>query len=437
MQNRFSQFRRVVLWSTIALVCECCATEAASPKFGPREMARALIKIANVPYEDDLDMDRMNQLSKTVSEVTRELYPSKSNEPTPMDKFARLLEAFTSTKKTPGETWEIVQFADSSDYALCRLRDNVGIPPPKGGAILRIYSRRSAIPEVIQDVLPEGRDGAAVFCRYVVVCAEGKSQIELRETVSRCLASAYINSYGGYESFHLPEWFSNGVTVHLVDPIANDPWSRFYYDIQNWRLSSEDREHRAVFRYLNNQLGWYGLGAFIRQTVESGSTDEPLRRAFGDYSYDDLRRDALRWRAGEIFCEVFCVLLGLAAPSLALWGWKLYKRTRANSEQYDAEDEVSQKADEVMEELKRFDDDVGTPEEQRGDHDLLVEGKLEELALSLVHQGRALENLGKHLEAKRKLNAASHLVPWSSMVKSAIEAERGSEDGTDGTEVDG
>lgn len=253
-----------------------------------QQSEREIGNLFNYPFADERDMRRVGALCL---QLLRELGTPAEGQVEkfgPLQKF--LLEAalFTNLEKTQGETYSIADFSRSDDKAIRRLRGEIRVPPPDGGAIVRLYRSKELIPEPIRAHFKAQTQAITLRGRFIAVFLGDKSRQELEDTISHELTHAYLVSHLGAGSDNLPEWFHEGLALHLS--------SEHDFYVSESRLggetvsrpSEEYRNYRLVFRHLEKKLGRQGLANFIRQSIEQRSTEGPLRAAVGVASYEEL-----------------------------------------------------------------------------------------------------------------------------------------------------
>lgn len=292
----------------VAVVCLCMAAQTASAR-KPLSQLEDIVNSPFFPFTDRQDMEAINDTCRLLlSMLERELdIGADAGEIKLLKELLAEVAAFTSTEIVKGESYSIVTFAQSDDTALWRLRREVLLPAPPGGAIVRVYLFDEIMPLPIRALFQEQQRGITIGGRFVAVRAANMSREEREAVISHELVHAYINSYLGPDSNKLPRWFHEGVALYLPD-VRNV--YRSYVGID---VSPKDyREYRAVFRYLDSKLGRLAVARFIYEVVELRSTDEPLYDAIGTASYYELRNLAERPRWW---------------PDVSKWGsdWMLWK----------------------------------------------------------------------------------------------------------------
>jgi hypothetical protein len=340
-----------------------------------------------------------------------------------MRSFFDEVVAFTSTEPARGERFTIVSFADSDDKAVRRLRDEVRLSPPEGGAILRIYQSRQAMPEEIGSLFRGQVEGITRWCRFIAVDAENKSPQELEDTISHELAHAYICSLLGLSNDNLPRWFHEGVALYLSD--AKDRYvSQTRFGTERIAWSPHDyEEFKLIFNYLDSTLGEQSIAEFIREAVRQRAIDGPLRTIIGAANYTELRDLALEWKSRnqKIMLLATGGALFLLIAALMWRGRRRQLKIKAAGEREfeRAEKEKQQYAVKVVEELEQMQDSQTMVELLTHERDAMLNA--EKMALELVAEGRALAKSGNRAAAKDKFNHALSIAPWSPGVKNAVQ----------------
>ncbi len=252
-------------------------------------------RIQNYPFESDYDLRKVREgcdvLRKQLSgQFPRRDSPARKS----LEGFLDEVQAFTDTANRPGQAYSIEDFATSSDKAIVRLRDEVKLKPPPGGAILRLYDTKDAMPPPIRALFTSSVGGVTRWGRYCAVWAEGKSDQELEDTTAHELTHAYIASYLGPDAGKLPRWFHEGAAMYLSGAKSryitpDDYGSRISYSPKDYN------EYRIVFAYIAAKYSAAEAAHFIRASVQRQSVAGPLKAITGYTSYARLRRDALDW----------------------------------------------------------------------------------------------------------------------------------------------
>ena len=421
------------MWSAAAGVCDG-ETDRSDP-----EAAASMLDLLRVfigyPYESTRDMDAVERMLLRLDEACR----AQSGD----NRIGKLLDemhAFISTKTNPYEHLSVVSFAGSNDVAIVKLRDGIGIPPPAGGAILRVYSRRDAMPSSILRNFSTSTLGVTRWRCCIAVCSEGLSSSEVREVVSHELAHAYVNSCADSSLGDLPEWFCEGLALYASDRNtgllrvlfgengydSDSDMIQVLFDLRSAEHGKELVGDGLAIRYLRRMLGQPGFALFVRQAVEQGSVEGPMITVFGTDSPQPLMNHAYTWQTtmrwigwgGVAGLAVFAFLLFRYSGPL----WRAYLKSNREMAEFCEEEKVEESIARVRDELDRFHKRERTAPEWNDQ--ALLEDRLETLALSLIKHGRALEGIGMRAEAAQRLDAAMHLAPWSSLVAQELRDPR-------------
>lgn len=425
--NHYFQLILLLLGAILAAGQECAQAQTSASTRSTttgRELtttSNLLDSVINFPFKDERDREAIHSL----------ILLRQANAGDAEREFLLEAAAFTTGELAPGERLSIVSFSESEDKAIRRLREEVKLAPPPGGAIVRLYQAKASMPPPILALFGENVAGITRWCRYIAVFAEGKSGAELADTISHELAHAYISSALGRESNALPRWFHEGVAQYLSD--AQDVYvSQLGFGAERIVWSPKDyEEFRLVFRYLEATIGREGVARFIRESVEGKSAIEPLVRASGNSGYESLLRAALRWRSARQMRIAQTILGGIAAAMVIALLWLRRRRrlriSRTIEELIETEEVQEQYREEVERDYERL-NEAETIEE------MIAAGRktredLEMMALELVNEGRLLAQAGERSQAYEKFDEARHTAPWSSRVRQLIEQYRNEMDG--------
>ena len=268
--------------------------------------------------------------------------------------------AFTSTVPENGEQISLVIFSHSKDKAIKRLRNEIRLSPPKGGAIIHVYPSKEAMPFPIRSLFQNSAQGITQWCRFIAINAENKSPDELADIVSHELVHAYLASYLGVNNNRLPQWFNEGLALYLSS--SKDqyivPWGL------NWQLTSrvtnDYAEYHLVFRFLDSKLGRRGVAALIHQVILQRAIEAPLQIALGLDSYDSLRDQALQWQTYQqnMSTLLFAIFLVLV---ICGGGWLLHEKQVFLRNEAKAQVELSQAT------ATLFDQQISQAEQQIAD----------------------------------------------------------------------
>ena len=337
--------------------------------------------------------------------------------------FLAEVATFTSTDAEAGEKVSIVNFGESPDSALSHLREQVHMPPPEGGAILRVYQTKQSMPESIRVLFREQVQGVTRWCRFIAVNAEDKSAQELADTISHELTHAYLASSLGLNNDKLPKWFHEGVALYLSD--AKDRYvSQTGFGVERIAWSpGEYEEYKLVFRYLKATVGSPRIDEFIRQVLEARSANDPMQALIGVASYSELRQRALEWKERQQRTLALLVFGGLI---LMASGYVLQIRRRRARLGAEAAQELEQAENRKREYTLRAVRDLEQMYESQTIEELLIHEQaavldIEKAALEFVVEARALAKAGKGTKAEQSLKKALQMAPQSQRVRIAVQ----------------
>ena len=207
---------------------------------------------------------------------------------------------------------ERVGFATSDDKALVRLREEVGLAPPRGFAFVSYFSSGKQVPEVEAAFTREETRGVTVFCRYIAIrrepVAPGKGRSEaarLRGILSHELVHGYVNSLLGWEHQRdLPKWFHEGCALYFAGNKPEELLSvsrrrapgAMYTVVETSVLPEDYRNYRLVFVYLSRLKGEQAFYRFVRETIAEHSLDKSLSALAGTDSWEALLKAAKHWQ---------------------------------------------------------------------------------------------------------------------------------------------
>ncbi len=380
-----------VLWwlcgLVLALLCLVAPAAADGPSFDD---------LVNYPFRNNQDMNRVSNLATELLASPEVRYSQDSAN---VRNAVGLVIAFTSTDPEQGGSFKLVNFRSSQDKAIMRLRELVRIPAPKGGAILRLYSTRDSMPDVIAKLFNKDTGGLTLWCRFVAVFKENKSPDQLQDTISHELVHAYIASYLGASRDDLPRWFHEGVAQYLSD--SKDTYSyRTGMNTEMISWSPQDyANYRLCFRYLDSRLGTAGVDQFVREAVVGRNAEKALWREARVTSFEDLLAKANRWRLNWQLFYIALVLVPLSVVALVL---RLRAMHLRNLYMEPPEPPVL-----------RFDHELDLPFEGNPSvPSFEARQKREQLARKLLVQGINLAASRKNFEARKRFTEAKAAAPW-------------------------
>ena len=201
---------------------------------------------------------------------------------------------------------ELVDLSATSDPAVRRLREQVGLTPPEGLVFVRYFRNRLEMPVNIRRAFDSPQTRAVTFSsRYVAVLSSAtavgtRSPImgdALQSTFSHELVHAFLNARldpdVSPEGF--PRWFHEAMAIHFSDSgrahISVDPVSG---SLLRMEPTVRYEQYERVFRYLESELGSNRFYSELRTAVDNIDTAQ-LYRTLDVGSYDELAATAELW----------------------------------------------------------------------------------------------------------------------------------------------
>lgn len=352
--------------------------------------------LVNYPFRGNQDM---NAVGNWASDMLASPAVARSRRADETREALELVVSFTSTQTQEGGSFKIVDFGSSSDKAISRLRDRVLIPPPKGGAILRIYEDKSVMPRSIAKLFSKDTGGLTIWSRFIAIFKENKSLDQLNDVISHELVHAYISSYLGSDRDKLPRWFHEGVALYLSD--SKDTYSyRTGMNTQMVSWSPRDyADYRLSFRYLDSKLGKPGLNQFIREAVVGKDAEQALYSTARLASYSELLTAANRWR---INWQIFYAAI-ILAPLLVLALMLRLRAMHVRNLYLEPPEPPTLKIDHELN--LPFEGNPSVPSFE-------ARQKREQLARKLLMQGINLAAQHKNFDARKRFAEAKLAAPW-------------------------
>lgn len=282
--------------------------------------SKLLEQMLNFPFEGNDDLEKVNKLAEVWGKILLLQGEEQLKDHFEFWELLNEVQAFTNTKAGPGEQFFILSYSQTNDKALRRLRDEIGLAAPSGGAIVRIYTNVLAMPEPIRSLFTGEAAAITRWCRFIALLSTGgKTQQEVDDALSHELAHAFLSSTLCLGRDSLPRWFHEGLALHLSD--AKDLYLN-YTGHESGRMAWSPKDYtefKRVFQYLESRFGHEGLNRFIRQSVLSKSVDEPLRALTGKSDYSELKGRAIGWRRQQLKGEEFKTLLVVIMIALIIF----------------------------------------------------------------------------------------------------------------------
>ena len=332
------------------------------------------------------------------------------------EQFLEEVMSFTTASRTEGERVSVVDFGASRDAALLRLRQEVMLQAPPGGAVLRVYASKEAMPVPVRALFNDKVSGITRWCRFIAVDAHSRSQRELRDIISHELSHAFVCASLGLESRRLPRWFHEGLALYLSD--AQDIYtSQTEYGGERIAYStSQYNEYRLMFRYLGAILGRDGVIEFVRHAIVQRSAEDALRAVMGIRDGAALLLEAERWQRTRDIAGVALVL----APA-ALFLYLLHRRYRWRVTRY--QEDVLDLTEQVNQHLRAARQEIPEPPPGGTITTAQTVGRhhVEEACFALIDMSRLLARKGSRDEAFEGVEKARRFAPWSDRVLRAAE----------------
>lgn len=391
--------------------------EAQPSKAAPSE--GFLEDILNYPFVDNNDLNTVSERCVGLARTSYLFLDPKTREG--FQRFLLEVVHFTSTQTSEAERLYIESFSLSKDKAVRKLREEIGLPPPEGGAVVRIYYFKRAMPEPVRELFREGVQGITRWCRFIAINAEGLGKQELEDVISHELAHAYISSSLGLSGDNLPRWFHEGVALYLSD--ARDVYvSQTNFGMGRIAWSPREyEEYKIAFKYIESRIGEQGTGEFIRRAVEGKSADEALRAIVGVSGYGELRSIALKAKADE---EKKAAIIGYVIVGVVVLAISYVVRRSRRRKRLAAEIERSRAEEQKQSYLKKAAQDYEKLSETDDLREQLIHygevlSDTEQIALARIREGRALAKTGQKYVAAEMLDEAYKMALWSPIVRSA------------------
>ena len=224
------------------------------------------------------------------------LSDSKSELPASMVTAADLASLFLDFVDSSGDPdsvrRELVMLATTRDPAIARLREEVGMRPPRGLVYLKYYPSRDLMPESIRSAFDSPSIRAVTMsCRYIAVLdppqptrdQERLTEESLVETVSHELVHAFLQSTlcDRNPRMDLPAWFHEGFAIYFsgsgTSHVMLDRSNNTIYRVE---ATDEYEEYERTFLYLESRFNGRRFFEQLRKTVDEGDVNRPDRRGW-------------------------------------------------------------------------------------------------------------------------------------------------------------
>ncbi len=293
----------------------------------------AVWELAGHPIASDRDLAYVNALARNYQ--TSGLPDGRSVRSGGTRRILQSIEEFTARPSPAGESVRIVSFKESDDPALIRLRTGVGLPPPKGGAVVRTYRTIDEMPEAIRALFGRQAAGITYLSRFIAMWIAGRSDEEVQDILSHELVHAYVMATMGQDSLRLPDWFHEGAALYVS---GGKTQYLSHSDYGSTRVSWSPRKYnewRRVFQYLDASLGQEEVDYFIRRCVQERQVLPAMRETTGAEHYGELLQRANAWAFRQQVMQIAAFVIPVAVLLLA---WRA--RARWLSEEMLGEDEM-------------------------------------------------------------------------------------------------
>lgn len=281
------QFPILLVLAAAVLVCCHYPARAVASRPEPHNWFEWVI---SYPYQTQEDMRHANrEIQRLISFAAA---PSDGAMTT--TRMLQTLVEYTDVRPGGAESVEIVSFTRSNNKAIRRLREQIGLPPPQGGAIVRVYNTREDMPPGIREMFRGDAAGITFMARYVAMWTGNRTDQEREDILSHELTHAYVSTLVGGDHDRLPKWFHEGTALYLsggqVQYISFPEYGRTVVSYS----PADYNEWRRVFRYLEDQRGPEAVDEFIAGAVSDLDAAGALQEVFGIGSYKELvaRADA-------------------------------------------------------------------------------------------------------------------------------------------------
>jgi predicted secreted Zn-dependent protease len=233
-----------------------------------------------------------------------------------------LIASVVDTRQTPYSIW-LIDFAQSTNRVLRTLRNELGVPPPVGHAVIRVFEPGDPQPAPLQEFHQRSPEiaGAAFGGPYVAIF---DSTSDIDSVLGHELVHAYMNTAMGRRAGDLPAWFHEGIALSLArTPLATT--TERGSDLRLTSLTAQYQEYKHVFDRAESRLGRKRYLALLRQCIATYSP-RPLLTATQSKDYADLRRFAGAWVLSDLVPYLLMLLAGLLVAVL-----NLVRRRRAQA----------------------------------------------------------------------------------------------------------
>ena len=201
---------------------------------------------------------------------------------------------------------ELVDLSATPDPAVRRLREDLGLAPPRGVILVRFFTDPQQMPDHVRDAFENPQTQAVtLWCRYVAVLTSTRRNLSkiptategLGSTFSHELVHAFLNARlgSGIIDNGFPSWFHEGMAIHFSGSgrghVMLDPSTGGFVRTEP---TAQYERYERTFLYLESNLGQAGFNQALRLAVENADPSL-LIDAAGEPSHDELVATAELW----------------------------------------------------------------------------------------------------------------------------------------------
>lgn len=224
-----------------------------------------------------------------------------------------------------GQRISRIDLAATTDPAIVRLRDEIGLTPPKGYVYINYFESRYELPRQLAWTFKNPQAAAVTLpCRFIIILENegsppdqeelfpgrsGINKLGVGRATSHELVHAYLLARLGTEKY-LPKWFHEAVAVYLTEGAEklSVSYTIEFVTKENIKYVTEEtvssvapeeyKKYDTIFRYLLSTLGEQEFNATIEGAIEKGSVDGIFLKT-GSSDYNDLSDKAQGWEDAE------------------------------------------------------------------------------------------------------------------------------------------
>lgn len=201
----------------------------------------------------------------------------------------------------------LVDLRTTTDPAIVALREQAGVPAPRGLVFVRSYRSREAMPPLVREAFADPQvAGVTILSRYIAVLAEDSTSWSdqalqsktLPVTISHELVHAYVNaSLASKHVGNLPTWFNEGIAIYFSHSGENHSLMAFGNSLII-TSPADYQQYELNFKYLEAMQGRARFLQLIRQSILNGDPSV-LYQGLGISDDRLLPNYALSWKAGQ------------------------------------------------------------------------------------------------------------------------------------------